>query len=167
MILYSGSMIPGFMRNSAPKEYKCDRRDTGQHPPFVFQTFYSQPLPALLYCTSCPSDRAGERLGESNICKTKGGAVPSINDIYSLSAPLWLRRWRRFSLNPGAASLSHLVVHVCSSAVLLILNILYGSTLTVTLVTPTWCECHGDGLAGICPLDIGHCLLPASQQIKS
>ena len=29
---------------------------------------------------------SGERLGESNVWKTKGGAVPSITDIYSLVA---------------------------------------------------------------------------------
>ena len=35
------------------------------------------------YCTTCPFDRAGgERLGESNICKTMKGAVPSITDKY-------------------------------------------------------------------------------------
>ena len=32
-----------------------------------------------------PSDGAGgERLGESNLCKTMAGVVPSITDIYSL-----------------------------------------------------------------------------------
>ena len=58
----------------------------GTAPPFVFQTFDSPnlfPLVCVLhylhYC--CPSDRAGgERLGESNVCKTIAGAVPSITD---------------------------------------------------------------------------------------
>ena len=32
----------------------------------------------------CLTEQAGERLGESNLCKTMAGAVRSITDIYSL-----------------------------------------------------------------------------------
>ena len=69
--------------------YISDRRDSTCHRLTKF--WLTQPLPALsaVYCTTGPSDRAGgERLGESNLCKTQGGAVPSITDIYSLDGIL-------------------------------------------------------------------------------
>ena len=85
MILYSGSMIPGFMRNSAPKEYKCDRRDTGQHPPFVFQTFYSPNL-SPHFCTALPA-RLTEQAGrgwESQIFVRRRGVLSLQSMIYIL-----------------------------------------------------------------------------------
>ena len=63
-----------------------DRRDTRTRHRLT-KTWLTHPLPTLSvqYCTTCPSDRAGgERLGESNLCKTMASAVPSITDIYSM-----------------------------------------------------------------------------------
>ena len=54
----------------------------GTAPPYVFQT-------QLLHSCTCPSDtEGGERLGESNVLKTKGGAVPS-TDYILLIYILW------------------------------------------------------------------------------
>ncbi len=67
--------------------YIIDRRDSTRNR--FTKICLTESLPALsaVYCTTCPSDRAGgERLGESNLCKTMAGAVPSITDIYILWA---------------------------------------------------------------------------------
>ena len=70
--------------------YTSDRRDSTA-PAIVLQRFHSpnlSPLCLQIYCTSCPSERAdGERLGESNFCKTMAAVVPSTIDIYSLLTP--------------------------------------------------------------------------------
>ena len=66
--------------------YISGRRDNTRHR--LTNIWLTQPLHACsvrwagsaVYCR-----QSGERLGESNVWKTKRGAVPSITDVYSLS----------------------------------------------------------------------------------
>ena len=63
----------------------------GTAPAIVLQRFDSPNLSPLClqytYCTTCPSDRAGGEWlgqGETNLCKTMAGAVPSTSLIFIL-----------------------------------------------------------------------------------
>ena len=81
--------------------YISDRKDSTRHR--VTKIWITQPLPACSVrragsAVNCR--QSGERLGESNLCKTMAGAVPSITDIYSLFKKLTLNTAFIYSAHP-------------------------------------------------------------------
>ena len=82
----------------------------GTAPPCVFQTFDSPNLSPRLLCQTVRKGsvlQSGERLGESNVWTTQGGAVPSITDIlYILWSQLWVWTDQVFTATPHLLPLS-------------------------------------------------------------